>query len=97
MCSSDLSAGVRATLGESLDRLGAVVTGDGRPGSPAVEDRWIRAIEVLAGGGTAATAADAAAVSPRTLYRTLSELRDRFGVTSNTELVSRLVVDDRAR
>lgn len=89
----ELEVGLR----ESLGRLGHVRSRPEACEAPPVDTRWIRALDVLAGGGTASTAAAAAGVSVRTLYRSLSELRRRFGVTSNTELVSRVALGENRR
>lgn len=92
---SDLAAELRAELLTSLERIAPVLTvGESGP-DPEVDPPLRRALEVLAQGGTIPIAAVAAGTSARTLYRRLGDLRTRFAIESNNELIARLVGGDR--
>jgi len=87
----DLPRALRAELTTALERIGTVTAGSEGSRAVPIDPLLRRALEVLANGGTAAVAADAAGVSTRTLYRRIGDLRRRFALDSNNELVTRVV------
>jgi len=87
----DLPRALRAELTTALERIGTVTTGSEGSRAVAIDPSLRRALEVLATGGTAPVAADVAGVSTRTLYRRIGDLRRRFALDSNNELIARIV------
>jgi DNA-binding NarL/FixJ family response regulator len=88
----EMAGEAKRRLLDDLERLGADVQ-LGMPPPPPLAEVQIRLLDLLVGGASVLRAADELNVSRRTANRMLEELRARFGVRSNAEVVQAWAID----